>query len=188
MIGERVIVLRTSIWPRSMRLAMVTSPSRVSSGTVPISRRYMRTGSLVFSSIPDTIAATDSAGTQSQSATSINIRAAGPDLVLLAGSVSFARQPAHRTTASPDRRRAISRKSRSRSVTPLLPSQPASVTGDGVTPGYLSFSLTSAALSLPVGTSTATVTLTCTSTACAGKTQSLAVSLRQPARRHPRPS
>ena len=29
---------------------METSPSRVSSGTVPISRRYMRTGSLVFSS------------------------------------------------------------------------------------------------------------------------------------------
>ena len=35
-----------------MRLAMATSPSRVSSGTVPISRRYMRTGSLVFSSRP----------------------------------------------------------------------------------------------------------------------------------------
>ena len=35
-----------------MRLAMATSPSRVSSGTVPISRRYMRTGSLVFSSSP----------------------------------------------------------------------------------------------------------------------------------------
>ena len=35
-----------------MRLAISTSPSRVSSGTVPISRRYMRTGSLVFSSVP----------------------------------------------------------------------------------------------------------------------------------------
>jgi hypothetical protein len=31
--------------PSSMRLAIVTSPSRVSSGTLPISRRYMRTGS-----------------------------------------------------------------------------------------------------------------------------------------------
>ena len=51
-IGERVIVFSTSSWPRSMRLAMATSPSRVSSGTVPISRRYMRTGSLVFSSRP----------------------------------------------------------------------------------------------------------------------------------------
>ena len=51
-IGERVMVFITSSCPRSMRLAMATSPSRVSSGTVPISRRYMRTGSLVFSSSP----------------------------------------------------------------------------------------------------------------------------------------
>ena len=36
--------LRTAAWPRSMRLASSISPSRVSSGTVPISRRYMRTG------------------------------------------------------------------------------------------------------------------------------------------------
>ena len=32
-----------------MRSAISISPSRVSSGTVPISRRYMRTGSLIFS-------------------------------------------------------------------------------------------------------------------------------------------
>ena len=51
-IGEREIAFSTRIWPRSMRLAISTSPSRVSSGTVPISRRYMRTGSLVFSSVP----------------------------------------------------------------------------------------------------------------------------------------
>ncbi len=34
--------------PSSMRLAISTSPSRVSSETDPILRRYMRTGSLVF--------------------------------------------------------------------------------------------------------------------------------------------
>ena len=50
--GEREMALSTRFWPRSMRLAISTSPSRVSSGTVPISRRYMRTGSLVFSSVP----------------------------------------------------------------------------------------------------------------------------------------
>ncbi len=50
--GEREMALSTRICPRSMRLAISTSPSRVSSGTVPISRRYMRTGSLVFSSVP----------------------------------------------------------------------------------------------------------------------------------------
>ena len=42
----------TDSLPRSMRLAISTSPSRVSSGTVPISRRYMRTGSFVLSSAP----------------------------------------------------------------------------------------------------------------------------------------
>ena len=52
MVGVREIDLMTASLPRSMRLAMATSPSRVSSGTVPISRRYMRTGSLVLSSAP----------------------------------------------------------------------------------------------------------------------------------------
>ncbi len=36
-----------SMSPRSMRLASDTSCSAVSSGTLPISRRYMRTGSLL---------------------------------------------------------------------------------------------------------------------------------------------
>ena len=42
----------TIFLPRSMRFAISTSPSRVSSGTVPISRRYMRTGSFVLSRAP----------------------------------------------------------------------------------------------------------------------------------------
>ena len=50
--GERESAFSTRNWPRSMRLAISTSPSRVSSGTVPISRKYMRTGSLVFSRAP----------------------------------------------------------------------------------------------------------------------------------------
>ena len=52
MSGVREIDLMTASLPRSMRRAISTSPSRVSSGTVPISRRYMRTGSLVLSSAP----------------------------------------------------------------------------------------------------------------------------------------
>ena len=51
-VGVREIDLITASLPRSMRLAISTSPSRVSRGTVPISRRYMRTGSLVLSSAP----------------------------------------------------------------------------------------------------------------------------------------
>ena len=51
-VGVREIDLITASLPRSMRLAISTSPSRVRSGTVPISRRYIRTGSLVLSSAP----------------------------------------------------------------------------------------------------------------------------------------
>jgi hypothetical protein len=44
-----IIVLR----PASIRLAMAISPSRLRSSTEPISRRYMRTGSSVRSSVSD---------------------------------------------------------------------------------------------------------------------------------------
>src|SRR5207249_2686541 len=50
--GVREIDLMTASLPRSIRRAISTSPSRVSSGTVPISRRYIRTGSFVLSSAP----------------------------------------------------------------------------------------------------------------------------------------
>ena len=43
-VGVREIDLMTASLPRSMRLAISTSPSRVRRGTVPISRRYIRTG------------------------------------------------------------------------------------------------------------------------------------------------
>ncbi len=43
----RIIVSR----PASIRLAMAISPSRLSSSTAPISRRYMRTGSSVRSTV-----------------------------------------------------------------------------------------------------------------------------------------
>ena len=52
MSGVREIDLMTASFPRSMRRAISTSPSRVRSGTVPISRRYIRTGSFVLSSAP----------------------------------------------------------------------------------------------------------------------------------------
>ena len=45
--GEANTVARTSASPASIRLAISTSPSRVSRDTEPILRKYMRTGSLV---------------------------------------------------------------------------------------------------------------------------------------------
>ena len=50
--GERAIAFFVFSCPRSILFAIATSPSRVSSGTTPISRRYKRTGSFVFSSAP----------------------------------------------------------------------------------------------------------------------------------------
>ena len=45
--AERLMAFCIRSLPRSMRRARLTSPSRVSSGTAPISRRYTRTGSSV---------------------------------------------------------------------------------------------------------------------------------------------
>src|SRR3989440_7423261 len=56
-----------------MRFAMATSPSRVNNGTTPISRRYRRTGSLVFSSAP---ADRSNSSSSSPSSSSVAIAAA----------------------------------------------------------------------------------------------------------------
>ena len=53
--------------PSSMRLAMAISPSRVSSSTVPISRMYMRTGSVVR---PASVSTAASAAAASSAASS----------------------------------------------------------------------------------------------------------------------
>ena len=53
--------------PPSMRLAISISPSRVSSSTVPISRMYMRTGSVVR---PNSLSTVDSAASAASSASS----------------------------------------------------------------------------------------------------------------------
>ena len=70
--GEREIAFWVLSWPRSILFAIATSPSRVSKGTTPISRRYKRTGSLVFSSAP----AERSSSTSSSVASSSSIATA----------------------------------------------------------------------------------------------------------------
>jgi uncharacterized protein (TIGR03437 family) len=126
-----------------------------------------------------TITATDSAGTTGSAKTSIVIRGAGTDLLLLSGGVSFSLMtgsnglPGAQIVAvqSTDVTQTL-KYSASVSSAPWL-----SVSSDGATPGTIKLGLTQAALSLTDGTSNATVTLTCTSTACATKTQTIAVSL-----------
>ena len=65
--GEAEIASIIAIRPPSMRLAISISPSRVSSSTVPISRMYMRTGSVVR---PNSLSTVDRAASASSSASS----------------------------------------------------------------------------------------------------------------------
>ncbi len=50
-----------------MRFAMLISPSRVRSSTVPISRMYMRTGSVVLPNSPSTVASAAAAASAASS-------------------------------------------------------------------------------------------------------------------------
>ena len=65
--GEALMAVIMSIKPPSMRLAISISPSRVSNSTVPISRMYMRTGSVVR---PNSLSTVDSAASAASSASS----------------------------------------------------------------------------------------------------------------------
>ena len=80
--GEAEIASIIAIRPPSMRLAISISPSRVSSSTVPISRMYMRTGSVVR---PNSLSTVDRAASASSSASS-SVAAVG--VVLFSSSVS----------------------------------------------------------------------------------------------------
>lgn len=66
-VGEAEIASIMACRPPSMRLAISISPSRVSSSTVPISRMYMRTGSVVR---PNSESTVDSAASAASSASS----------------------------------------------------------------------------------------------------------------------
>ncbi len=66
-VGLALMASIIAIRPPSMRLAISISPSRVSSSTVPISRMYMRTGSVVR---PNSESTVDSAASASSSASS----------------------------------------------------------------------------------------------------------------------
>jgi len=76
-VGQAAIAITMCFSPSSMRLAISISPSRVSSSTEPISRMYMRTGSVVR---PNSASTVDRAASASSSASSS---------VLAAGTFSF---------------------------------------------------------------------------------------------------
>jgi len=129
---------------------------------------------------PFTISVTDSGAGRTSILASIVIRPATPDLVLLSGSVAFALTTGA-TGLPPAQTVGVQSSFVSQTLTYTVSVSPASpwlsVTSGGVTPGSLTFSLTSAAFTVPAGVIGATVTLTCTSASCQGNTQNVAVSL-----------
>ncbi len=67
-----------------MRLAILSSPSRVSNSTVPISRMYMRTGSVVRPNSESTLAsaaAAASAASSSETAESLRVESSSAGAV-----------------------------------------------------------------------------------------------------------
>jgi hypothetical protein len=78
-VGQALIA--STMWrrPSSIRLAISISPSRVSSSTEPISRMYMRTGSVVR---PNSESTVDSAASACSS-TSSSVAAAGADSAVI---------------------------------------------------------------------------------------------------------
>jgi uncharacterized protein (TIGR03437 family) len=129
---------------------------------------------------PITVTATDSAGAQAGASLSIDVRPPGCDLVLLSGSLSFSLVTGA-TATPPAQTVGVQSSVASQAVGYTVAVSPAavwlSVTGGGATPGWLSVTLTSQALTLPPGSSETWITLTCTSPVCMGKTQSVAVFL-----------
>ena len=79
--GKLASACNTSLMPSSIRLAITISPSRVSSSTVPISRMYMRTGSVVrpasFSTATRTAAASSAANSSVTSPSAIKSSLSG---------------------------------------------------------------------------------------------------------------
>jgi len=82
--GDALIAVIMFIKPPSMRLAISISPSRVSNSTVPISRMYMRTGSVVR---PNSLSTVESAASAASSASS-SVEPVGALSVMIKDSAS----------------------------------------------------------------------------------------------------
>ena len=74
-----------------MRFAMRISPSRVSSSTVPISRMYMRTGSVVRPSSASSAAS--AAAASSIASSSVGVDGSGARMLSLSGAFSYTGMP-----------------------------------------------------------------------------------------------
>ena len=116
-----------------------------------------------------TIGVTDSAGNKASAKLSMTIQPASTNLLLSSGSISFSLSqgagafPSAQTVQIQSS--VVSQQLAYTATTPVIVPW-LSVSGGSTTPGTLSFSLTSEALSLAPGTYSATVNVQCTTTGC----------------------
>lgn len=129
---------------------------------------------------PFTISVRDSASNQTTFTTTIVIRAATSDLILLAAGVSFSLMTGA-TGLPPAQAVGVQSSVVAEPVAYTYAVSPVSpwltVTSGGMTPGILQFTINNSALTLAPATYVATITLTCTSVSCAGKTQNVSATL-----------
>lgn len=123
---------------------------------------------------------TDSANTQSTTTISLGIRQQSANLILTAGTLTFAVATPATNTPPPQvvgvqSTLPTETLSYTLSVSPSVPW--ISVTNGTMTPDSIQVSLTPAALSLAVGSYSTTLTATCSSSSCSGSTQSFTVNL-----------
>ena len=92
-VGEALMASIMDCKPPSMRLAISISPSRVSSSTVPISRMYMRTGSVVRPNSESTVDSAASAASSASSSVAVVAPPPAISKVAASGACSYTAMP-----------------------------------------------------------------------------------------------
>lgn len=129
---------------------------------------------------PFGLTVTDSAGTQSTTSISLDIRQPGANLILTAGTLTFSlATPA--TSLPPPQVVGVQSTVSSDQLTYTLSMNPAvpwlSITNGTTTPDSIQASLTQAALNLAAGAYQTILTATCSSSSCSGSTETVTVNL-----------
>jgi hypothetical protein len=157
----------------------------VTSGGLPTGLALTQGGSLsglptVSGSFPVTITVTDQAGAQGMASFTVVIRPSSTDLILSVSSLNFAVMAPSAATP-PGQQIGVQSTQPGQVVAYTAGTSPSvawlTLTNGAATPDAIQASLNSAALMLSAGTYSTTISVTCSSAACAGRSQTVSVSL-----------
>jgi hypothetical protein len=158
----------------------------VTSGSLPAGMSLSPDGSLTgvpmaTGSFPVTMTATDKAGSTGMVKLDLSIRAAGADLILSSGSLSFSLMTPSMVTP-PSQATGVQSTQSNQQIPYAVSLSPAApwlaVTNGSTTPDTLQVSIAPAALALSPGDYTTTIAVKCSSGGCTGSTQSVSVDLK----------